>query len=100
MDAAHFVHGVFLGVVWCFIRLFMASPSGRKRFNVLRAVNAVTKEVFTITNETYINAQSVYLLLTLLAQQYGTVPTTIVLESNWALEQMVEQMKVQPRRAR
>jgi transposase len=81
MDAAHFVHGVFLGVVWCFTRLFVASPSGRKRFNVLGAVNAVTKEVFTITNETYINAQSVCMLLSLLAQHYGPVPLTIVLDN-------------------
>jgi hypothetical protein len=33
-DAAHFVMGAFLGFVWCFERLFVKSPSGRKRFNV------------------------------------------------------------------
>ncbi len=27
-DAAHFVHGVFLGDLWCFVRMFMSSPSG------------------------------------------------------------------------
>jgi hypothetical protein len=47
MDAAHFVHGAFLGMVWCFVRLFIPSPSGRKRFNVLGALNAITKEVLT-----------------------------------------------------
>ncbi|WP_172456661.1 helix-turn-helix domain-containing protein, partial [Microcystis aeruginosa] len=35
VDAAHFVMGAFLGFVWCFERLFVKSPSGRKRFNVL-----------------------------------------------------------------
>jgi len=35
MDAAHFVHGAFLGMVWCFVRVFIPSPSGRKRINVL-----------------------------------------------------------------
>jgi hypothetical protein len=39
-------------MVWCFVRLFMPSPAGRKRFNVLEAINAVTKEALTVTNET------------------------------------------------
>ena len=81
MDAAHFVHGAFLGMVWCFVRLFIPSPSGRKRFNVLGALNAVTKEVLTLTNETYINAQSVCQLLLQIAQYYGTKPITVVLDN-------------------
>ena len=40
VDAAHFVMGAFLGLVWCFERIFIKSPSGRKRFNVLGALNA------------------------------------------------------------
>ena len=63
MDAAHFVHRAYLGFIWCFSRIFMPSPSGRKRFNVLGAINAVTKEVVTVTNETYINAKTVCELL-------------------------------------
>jgi transposase len=81
MDAAHFVYGVFLGMVWCFVRLFMPSPSGRKRFNVLGAINAVTKEVLIVTNETYINAESVCLLLTDMAHRYGSLPITLVLDN-------------------
>ena len=46
---------ITLGFLWCFTRTFICSPSGGKRFNVLGAVNAVTKEIITITNETYIN---------------------------------------------
>ncbi len=38
VDAAHFVMGAFLGMIWCFQRLFIKSPSGRKRFNVLGGV--------------------------------------------------------------
>ena len=56
VDAAHFVHRAYLGFIWCFTRIFMRSPSGRKRFNVLGAINAVTKEVVSVTNETYVNA--------------------------------------------
>jgi hypothetical protein len=35
VDAAHFVMGAFLGMIWCFERLFLQSSSGRKRYNVL-----------------------------------------------------------------
>lgn len=81
MDAAHFVHGAYLGMVWCFTRLFIASPSGRQRFNVLGAVDAVTKQIFAVTNETYINAESVCLLLTQIAAAYVGMPITIVLDN-------------------
>jgi transposase len=81
MDAAHFVQGVCLARVWCFMRLFIASPSGRQRFNVLGAVDAMTKQLFTVTNETYINAECVCLLLTQIAACYVGVPITIVLDN-------------------
>ncbi len=81
MDAAHFVLGAYLSMVWCFTRLFIASPSGRQRFNVLGAVDAVTKEILTVTNETYINAESVCLLLTKIAARYVGEKITIVLDN-------------------
>ena len=81
MDAAHFVQGAVLGMVWCFVRLFLASPSGRKRFNVLGALDAVTKEILTITNETYINSESVCLLLAKIATHYVGRPITIFLDN-------------------
>lgn len=81
VDAAHFVHGAFLAAVWCFTRLFIPSPAGRKRFNVLGALNAVSKELLTVTNETYINAESVCLLLTQIAARYAGMAITIVLDN-------------------
>ena len=81
MDAAHFVLGAYLSTVWCFERLFIASPSGRQRFNVLAAVEAVSKEIFAVTNETYINAESVCLLLTQIATRYAGQAITIVLDN-------------------
>jgi transposase len=81
MDASHFLHGVFLGFVWCFTRLFIPSPSGRHRFNILGAVNALTKELLTLTNETYINAESVCQMLMQIAKQYGRVAITVVLDN-------------------
>ena len=81
MDAAHFVMGAYLSMVWCFTRLFIASPSGRQRFNVLAAVDAVTKEIFTVTNDTYINAESVCRLLTQIAARYTGEIITLVLDN-------------------
>lgn len=81
MDAAHFVQGAYLAMVWCFTRLFIASPSGRQRFNVLGAIDAVTKQIFTFINETYINAESVCVLLTQLAAHYASMPLTIILDN-------------------
>ncbi len=81
VDAAHFVMGAFLGFLWCFERVFIKSPSGRKRFNVLGALNAITHEVVTVTNDTYINAESVCQLLGKLAALGLSVPITLVLDN-------------------
>ena len=53
VDAAHFVFGPFLGFLWCLVRLFVPGPSGRKRYNVLAALNAVTQEVLRVANHSY-----------------------------------------------
>jgi transposase len=68
VDAAHFVMGAFLGMIWCFQRLFIKSPSGRQRFNVLGALNAITHEVILVTNDSYITAIQVCELLQKLAE--------------------------------
>ncbi len=81
VDAAHFVHRAYLGFIWCFTRIFIPSPSGRKRFNVLGAINAVTKEVVTVTNDTYINALSVVELLVELSERGLDIPITLVLDN-------------------
>lgn len=81
VDAAHFVLGAYLGFLWCFERLFIKSGSGRQRFNVLGALNVVTHELITVTNETYINAQSVCELLHKLAALGLSIPITLVLDN-------------------
>ena len=47
VDAAHFVLAPFLGFLWSLTRIFIKAPAGRKRFNVLGALNAVTHELIT-----------------------------------------------------
>src|SRR5436189_4898032 len=63
VDAAHFVFGPFLGFLWCLVRLLVPGPSGRQRYHVLAALNAVTHEVIRVANHAYINAESVCDLL-------------------------------------
>lgn len=81
VDAAHFVMGAFLGMIWCFQRLFVKSPSGRKRFNVLGALNAITHEVILVTNDSYITASQVCELLRTIANSGITIPITLVLDN-------------------
>jgi len=81
VDAAHFVMGAFLGMMWCFERLFVRTPSGRKRFNVLGALNAITHEMITVTNDTYITATQVCELLQKVAALGLTIPITLVLDN-------------------
>lgn len=69
MDAAHFVHQAFLGYVWSREPLFIASPAGRNRYNVLGALNATTMEIVTVSNDKYINSKSVCQLLGKLASR-------------------------------
>lgn len=73
--------GAFLGYLWCLARVFVPTPSGRQRFNVLGALHAVTHEVITVTNTTYINSRSVVELLEKLAQQFTDLPITVVLDN-------------------
>ncbi len=81
VDAAHFVLAPFLGYLWSFTRLFIKAPAGRKRFNVLGALNAVTHEIVTITNDTYIDAISVCALLHKLAAHHVNGAITLILDN-------------------
>ena len=81
MDAAHFVFAPFLGLVWCFERLFVKAPSGRQRLNILAALHATTREIFAVKNLTYITSETVCELLRLLAGAHPGVPLTIVLDN-------------------
>ena len=53
VDAAHFVYGPFLGFLWCLVRRFVRAPAGRKRYNVLAALDAVTHQVIRVTGMIY-----------------------------------------------
>jgi len=81
VDAAHVVFAPFLGYLWCFARLFVKAPAGRSRFNVLGAIHAISHELITVTNESYINAQSVCELLWKIYHVNLGIPITLVLDN-------------------
>jgi transposase len=81
VDAAHFVLGAFLGYLWSFTRIFVRTPSGRQRFNVLGALNAITKELLTITNDSYITSTQVCELLVKIGECSSGIPITLVLDN-------------------
>lgn len=81
VDAVHFVYKAYLGFICCFCRVFIKSPSGRQRFNVLGALNALTHELISVTNTTYINAESFCELLKKIASRYRDKLITLVLDN-------------------
>jgi transposase len=81
VDAAHFVFAPFLGCLWCAARLFVRAASGRKRYNVLGALDAVTHRLIRVTDHDYINAESVCALLRAVAEASVGLPITLVLDN-------------------
>jgi transposase len=81
VDAAHMVFGTFLCCLWSFARLFLRAASGRQRFNVLGAWNAVTRRLTAVTNTTVVNTGTMCELLRELAGQGLPGPITVVLDN-------------------
>ena len=78
MDAAHFVWGTgFLMSVWCFVQ----TSSGRKRYNVLGAYNAITRKFLSVVNDSYINSSSVCEMLRLLRRSHVREAITVILDN-------------------
>lgn len=80
-DASHFVMGGFVGVIWPEVRRLVKTASGRSRYNVLGALNFVTKKVETITNDSYIRADSVTALIDKLAADSIGIPIKLILDN-------------------
>src|SRR5271168_3572964 len=81
VDAAHFVYGTFLCCLWSFARIVVRAASGRQRFNVLGAWNAVTRELVAVTNTTVVNTETMCELLRKIAALALTGPITLVLDN-------------------
>ena len=70
-----------MGWLWCFARVLVRAPSGRQRFNVLGALHAITHQLITVTNDSYINAISVCELLEKIAALGLCTPMTVVMDN-------------------
>jgi transposase len=81
VDAAHFVFGTFVCCSWSIARIFVRAASGRQRFNVLGAWNAVTHELIAVTNTTVVNTETMCELLRRSAAAASTGPITLVLDN-------------------
>lgn len=82
MDASHFVHGCdFLGGVYSKTRRFIRTFSGRRRYNVLGAINFMAKKVHTVTNTTYITATEICQMLRKVSSEYAGKKIHIVLDN-------------------
>ena len=80
MDASHFVMGGFPGRVWSLVRCWVKTASGRKRYNVLGALNFISKAMETVCNDTYITSTQVVELLEKLAATCSK-PIHIILDN-------------------
>lgn len=81
VDAAHFVMGAFLCCVWCKVRMFIRGGSGRKRYSVLGAWNAVTNELVSITTNATVSSETMCALLRKIAALGLQGPITLVLDN-------------------
>jgi transposase len=81
VDAAHFVMGAFLCCVWCWMRLLIRGASGRQRYSVLGAWNAVTHELVSITTDATVSAETMCALLVKIAALGLQGPITLVLDN-------------------
>lgn len=99
VDAAHFVFGTFLSRLWSFGRLYVRAASGRQRFNVLGAWNAVTRQLIAVTNTTVVNTETMCELLRKVAALSLTGPITLVLDNaryqrNVTVQALAEQLGI------
>ena len=84
VDATHFVFGTYLCSLWCMIRLWIPAASGRQRFNVLGAYDAISREMISITNTESVNTETMCDLVQLIERtnwRRKRLPITLVLDN-------------------
>ena len=84
VDAAHFVFGTCLCSLWCMVRLWIPAASGRQRFNVLGAYDAISREMISITNTESVNTETMCDLVQLIERtnrKRKRIPVTLVLDN-------------------
>ncbi len=97
LDASHFVMGCdFLGHIYGRVRRYVRTFSGRKRYNVLGALDYVSKKMLVVTNDSYITATEVCEMLKKVAAEYVGKEVHIVLDNaRYQKCRMVQELAVQ-----
>jgi transposase len=106
VDAAHFVMGAFLGMIWCFTRVFVRTSPGRQRYNVLGAIDSHNQELISIRTTENINSASVTLLFEKIRKKYPEGEITLVMDNaryqrchfvqDYAIEQGIDLLFLPP----
>lgn len=81
VDAAHFVLGAFLGMIWSFSRVFIKSAPGRQRYNVLGAVDSHNHELISIRTSENIGSLKVIELLDKIRQRHPEDSISLVMDN-------------------
>ena len=70
-----------LGYLWSKVRRFVKGAHGRKRFNVLGAINPFTLTMIYEANDGYVNAETVCQLLRQIKKRGFKWPVTLVMDN-------------------
>lgn len=82
LDASHFVMGCdFLGHIYGRVRRYVRTFSGRRRYNVLGALDYVSKKILVVANDSYITATEVCDMLRKVAAEYSGKKVHLVLDN-------------------
>ena len=81
VDAAHFVLGAFLGMIWCMSRIFVRTGSGRQRYSVLGAVETRDHDLVSIRTDGSVNSQTVCELIEKITHRYPGEKITLVMDN-------------------
>lgn len=81
VDAAHFVMGSFLGMIWSFARVYVPTGSGRQRYNVLGAVETRDHDFVSVRTTGSINAETICELIDRIASSYPGEKITLVMDN-------------------
>mgnify|MGYP002414089586 CR=1 FL=1 len=81
VDAAHFVMGAFLGMVWAFARVFVPTGSGRQRYNVLGAVETRDHDFISVRTTGSVNAETICELISEIDLAYPGEEITLVMDN-------------------
>ena len=70
-----------LGYLWAKVRRFVRGAHGRKRFNVLGAINPFTLTMIYESNDGYVNSETVCNLLRQIKKRGFKSPVTLVMDN-------------------